>query len=277
MSIKILRNSISTVFEPHLRSQRTLPFTIHLTQTQGKQVRNYHENLELLYFIEGSGTVENGETLYAVKAEDLVVVNSYAVHQVDSDRPLRYLCLIIDSDFCKYHGIDTGTLEFGRLIRDTLIPPIAGRIIQEFTGEEAFRTTAAETAVLELLLLLCRKYSQPRAPRVPMNETSLKRVQTAISYIKQNIGQKLTVEQVAAAAGVSQYHFMREFKRCTGCTVTHYISIIRCECAKELLSAKGHKVNEVAYLCGFESESYFTTVFKKHTGMLPTEYMRTWK
>lgn len=274
MSIKILRNSLDTVFEPHPRTERTLPFTFHLLQTQGKRVRNYHENIELLYFIRGNGTVENGENIYNVAAEDLVAVNSYAVHQVVSDQTMRYFCLIIDKDFCQHHGIDTDSLHFTGRIRDQEIPAMATRIIREMETDDPFRSTGATIAVLELLLLLCRKYSHPCTPSADTNGSSQKRVQAAISYIKQNIGNKLSVAQIAAAAGVSQYHFMREFKRCTGSTIANYISMIRCEYAKELLSSGKYKVNQVAYLCGFESESYFTTVFKKHTCMLPTEYGR---
>lgn len=275
MDNKILRNSASAIFEPHILPDRELPFIYHLQQTSGRRVCNFHENLELLYILGGTGHVEYDAKSYRVQKGDLVTVNSYAVHQVVSQEPMKYVCLIVDNSFCKYHSIDISNLHFIELLRDARFEPLFQSVIDEYRAETVFKHTAIKLAVLDILLLLCRNYSCPQAPALPVNQFSQKRIRTAIQYIKSNIGRKLTVDEIAATVGVSQYHFMREFKRFTGSTLTNYINIIRCEYAKELLQTGQYKIKEVAFLCGFESESYFNNVFKKYTQTLPSEHIRS--
>lgn len=78
-----------------------------------------------------------------------------------------------------------------------------------------------------------------------------------------------------SAVGLSEYHFMREFKKTMGHTLSSYINILRCEEAKLLLQSGQYQIKEVALLCGFEVESYFAKVFRKYTGMLPSEFVKT--
>lgn len=273
MDYKILRNNTDAIFEPHILPNKELPFIFHLTQTSGNRVSNFHENPELLYFLDGTGTVRYDSTAYPVQQGDLIVVNPYTIHQLSSDRPLKYVCLIIDTSFCRQHNIDITALRFDAKIQSKRFDEGFKRLINEYKAKEPFRETAIKLTVLELLLLLCRDYSCLQPAQQTTNESSQKRVRAAIGYIKSHITKKLTAAEIAASVGVSQYHFMREFKHFTGCTLNNYISIIRCEYAKELLHSRQHKVKEVAFLCGFETEAYFTTFFKKQTGMSPSKYV----
>lgn len=275
MDNNILLSSKETIFEPHIRIDRKLPFIYHTDHTCGKRVSNFHENPELLYILEGCGTVTNDSKEYAVQKGSLVVVNSYCVHQVSSAEPMKYFCLIIDSSFCKQHHVDISTLHFNELICDRQIDDLFSSLIAECDGHNRFKETAIIHLVLEIILHLCRNYSNYKHSTTGDKESPQKRIHTAVQYIKKNIQKKLTVCEIADSVGLSQYHFMREFKRITGCTLSNYINMIRCEYAKELLQTGQYKVKEVAFMCGFESESYFINVFKKHTASLPSEHIRS--
>lgn len=277
MDNNILLSSKDTVFEPHIRTDRKLPFIFHKNHTCGKRVSNFHENPELLYILDGNGTVTNDCNEYAVNKGDLVVINSYSVHQINSIQPMKYFCLIIDNSFCKYHQIDISALHFTELIRDENFSVLFHNLINECDGDTPFKDAAIMHLVLEILLYLSRNHSQAKINYSDEKESAQKRIHTAIRYIKENIQKKLSVSEIATSVGLSQYHFMREFKRITGCTLTNYVNIIRCEYAKDLLQTGQHKVKEVALLCGFESESYFINVFKKHTASLPSEHIRNTK
>lgn len=89
--------------------------------------------------------------------------------------------------------------------------------------------------------------------------------------MKANFAQRLTSDEIAASAGLSKFHFLREFKRITGRTPTHYLNAIRCEYARSLLKSGRYSVKEAAFLCGFTNNSYFSSVFLKYTGMLPSQ------
>ena len=273
MDCKIMRNSSSTIFEPHLQIDAQLPFICHLDVTCGRRVCNFHENLELLFFLQGTGQVIYDGKCYNVENGDLIVVNSYAVHQVFSEETMTYLCLIVDKAFCKYNNIDISKLHFTEQIRDARFDSLIGQVIDEHKTQRPFRHAALKSAIAQILLLLCRSYSTQKTEHLSAQESVQAYVCSAVLYIKSNIGRKLTVDEIADAVGVSKYHLMRQFKRFAGYTITNYTNFIRCEYAKELLQTGKYKTKEVAVLCGFENESYFYTVFKKHTGALPSEFV----
>lgn len=273
MNNTILPYSAHPVFEPHLPHDRKLPFIYHHDTVSDRMFANVHENIELLYVTEGSGTVTCDSTSYAVGPGDVIVVNSYVVHQTASNGLLRYFCLIIDRSFCTYHDIDPANLRFSPYIRDEELNTRIHRVIAECGKQQNFSHTGIKCAVLDVLLYVCRHHSCPETNHKAVPST-LKYICAAIHYIKTNLNQKLTVEDAAASAGLSKYYFLREFKTITGYTFTGYVNLIRCEYAKELLMSGHYTVKEAAHLSGFENDSYFTSVFRKCTGSLPSSLLR---
>ena len=137
--------------------------------------------------------------------------------------------------------------------------------------QDALWQARVRCSALKLLILLCDKHSKARQEPVT-EDHAFQAVINTISYIKNHLQEKLSVEQIAQQAGFSKFYFLRLFKRVTGCTVVQYINLLRCETAKELLRSGNHTVKETAYLCGFDNLSYFSNVFKKCTGSLPGAY-----
>jgi AraC-like DNA-binding protein len=80
-------------------------------------------------------------------------------------------------------------------------------------------------------------------------------------------------ETVAAQVGLHPTYFGKVFKMETGVHYAEYLTEIRIEKAKELLRTTQKNVTEIAYETGFSSQSYFSTVFKKKTGLTPKQYM----
>lgn len=95
----------------------------------------------------------------------------------------------------------------------------------------------------------------------------------AIAYLEKEYQRDLSVDEIAEHLGVSRSYFMREFKRGTDKTVNQYLTELRMDRAKELLGTS-KSVTEVAFEVGFNHSSYFSTVFKKHTGVTPQEFKK---
>lgn len=273
MDNSILLNTPNARFESHLWSNASIPFHYHRDVVRRQMVLNIHENIELLFFLEGAGQVVLDGNPQPVEAGDLAVINSYVTHQVKTDGHLVQFCLIIDNGFCRYHGIDPTALVFSHLVRDEQARILFRGIMDALEGEDPFREAAAKSAVLATILHLCRGFSQPRTQPLPAADPALGYVCTAGAFIKGHLSQKLTADAVANAVGLSKFHFLREFKRITGFTLTHYINALRCEKAQRLLEQGDRTVKEAAHLCGFSNPSYFTDVFFQYTGMLPSEIL----
>lgn len=273
MNNNILLQSNAT-FESHLQERKTLPFLIrqNMCYAAGKScTSNLHKNIEILHFTKGCGSVLCGENSYDVVPGDVVVVNSYLAHRVDAKETIVYDCLIVYDDFCEENGIDTSLTQFDAKITDPKVFAACQNVLDQFTDHSSLWQARVRSSMLQLLILLCREYSHPRSAPITEDQ-AFQSVIGAITYMKDNLRQKLTVEEIAQHAGFSKFYFLRLFKRVTGCTVVQYINLLRCETAKELLRDRSYSVKEAALACGFDNLSYFSSVFKKHTGHLPGAY-----
>jgi two-component system response regulator YesN len=92
-------------------------------------------------------------------------------------------------------------------------------------------------------------------------------------YIELNITQKLSLNEVATIYGISPNYLSALFKKYNSCGYSEYITEQKIAKAKRMLTEDNLKVYEVADALGFESAFYFSKVFKKVTGISPSEYL----
>jgi AraC family transcriptional regulator len=97
----------------------------------------------------------------------------------------------------------------------------------------------------------------------------LKRVQ---EYVDEHLAEPLHVDQLAAEANISAFHFARMFKRATGQSPHLYVVMRRVECAKALLRDGDMPLIVVAQQAGFRTQGHFTGVFRRYTGCTPRLY-----
>jgi AraC-like DNA-binding protein len=97
-------------------------------------------------------------------------------------------------------------------------------------------------------------------------------VRVAKAFISANLAHDMTLEQVAAHAHVSPFHFCKIFKRATGVTFTDYVTRARVEKARRLLMHPSARITEIAYDVGFQSLSHFNRSFRRINSESPTEF-----
>ena len=100
------------------------------------------------------------------------------------------------------------------------------------------------------------------------------RVGEAVSFICRNLSRAITLEEVAAAAGLSPAHFSRLFKGRTGCSPYEYILLRRIDEAKYLLASTRLPVREVAGRVGYGSAEHFIHSFQKKVGVTPGAFRK---
>jgi len=94
----------------------------------------------------------------------------------------------------------------------------------------------------------------------------------AQAYIESHQQEKLTLRQVATAAGMSPFYFCKEFGKEVGITFTDYVARVRIEKSKSLLLNPNLRISEIAFEVGFQSLTHFNRVFKKLMNESPTDY-----
>lgn len=96
----------------------------------------------------------------------------------------------------------------------------------------------------------------------------------ASEYMDKNYFSKITLENAAKQASLSPTYFHRLFSAVMGKTPREYLLECRLSAAKDMLLSAETLLTEVAYECGFGSQSYFNSVFRREMGMTPSEYRK---
>ena len=264
------------IHETHIMQDDLLPFIFRTDRPDLKPViPNWHENIELLCFTEGSGIIQCGENDYSVSSGDIAVINPNVLHRTQGR--LVYHCLIVDRSFCEQNGIPVLSLFFRELIRDSHLFELFLRIADEiYTAKSDRRELSSvptvRSLVLSLLSELCRSHIVPNHSE-KRSTASSERVKAIMIYMRTHFAEKITLDAIAEHIGVSKYHLSREFRRLTGTTIFYSLNAIRCREARHML-AGGATVSEASSACGFENLSYFSRTFKKYTGKLPSAYIK---
>jgi len=98
-------------------------------------------------------------------------------------------------------------------------------------------------------------------------------IRRAVEFIHQHYHEKHSLEEIAAEACLSQYHFCRLFHRVVGISYHEYVTLMRIEKAKALLQETPyHSITEIGYEIGFGGLRNFESCFKKLTGQTPCQY-----
>ena len=101
-------------------------------------------------------------------------------------------------------------------------------------------------------------------------------VQNAVSMIEANYAYLYGVDELADRLEVSKHHLIRVFSACTGISPGKYLINVRMFHAKSMLqSFEDTPLEIIAGACGYSCANYFSKVFKRQTGLTPTEYMKS--
>ncbi len=93
-------------------------------------------------------------------------------------------------------------------------------------------------------------------------------------FIHENFAEKLTLETISENFNMSKNYLCRIFHETAGCTLWDYLTMIRIEHAKQLLTQSGQNNAEIALQVGYDNQGYFSSVFKKKTGISPKKYRK---
>jgi AraC family transcriptional regulator len=134
----------------------------------------------------------------------------------------------------------------------------------------------AESICTKLAEQLIQRYSigQPRLDRYRGGLSPI-RLRRVLEFIDEYLDSSLSGKVIAAAAGLSKYHFGKAFRESTGMTLHSYVLARRIRRAERLLAKSDLPLAAVADATGFSSQSHFTSVFSGRTGITPGSFRQT--
>ena len=133
----------------------------------------------------------------------------------------------------------------------------------------------------QLLIWICRRDDNLRFSQRAVTSTQFHQhlllAQTARDYLAAHYAEAITLSSLAAALGISVSLLKRVFREQIGQSVISYLTALRIGEAKRLIRQGNLTFTQIAERVGIESIYYFSNLFKKQTGMSPTEYEKTLK
>lgn len=153
-------------------------------------------------------------------------------------------------------------------IRATLV-----RFAQEAISPDHGSERLVDGLFDSLLVELARHIRSTRiVAREPFGKLSPQQLRLIETRIGETSGEFPQTSWLARECGVSNRHLARMFKRTTGKTITEYITEVRINKAKMELANGDQLIKEIAYDCGFQSQSSFAQAFRKATGLTPRQF-----
>lgn len=249
---------------------------ISMSEYQGdwSSIPHTHNFSELFYVVKGKGTFYIDEQTYPINSNDLVIVSPNTAHTEQSinSSPLEYIVLGIE-------GIAFMDSEaaYSKIIynygQKTEILNLLNLILDEVQAEQPGYHLVCQHLLDVLLIQIMR--SQKLVPVLINSVKMTKECGQIKRYLDSNYSEAITLDALAKKAHVNKYYLVHAFTRYTGLSPISYLSRKRLQVGQELLVSTDYSISQIAQCLGFSSQSYFSQVFRKETGMTPNEYRKT--
>ena len=244
-----------------------------------------HEPLEIMYVIDGEMTVNFFASEWQqvpVRKGQFVLIDSDVEHNIS----LAKKCRIVNVEF-KIAESSSGFpmqrmltsiplfVSFVRNLNRVCVLSDTGSILSDLIklqSVSAEQLTEPENHYLfysrtfDIFISIAKLASRGKY------NTSSKHVNKVIALIQNNFEKQLTISSIAATVGVNPFYLQRLFKEHTDNTINGYITQLRVDLAKNLLTSSNLKIIDICMESGFNTRQNFTTAFKKLTEQSPEQY-----
>jgi AraC family transcriptional regulator len=202
-------------------------------------------------------------------------------HRAALEGRSEHLALYVDASLIAKAASEAGLSGSVEIVErytrsDKVISSVGMALLGELDSEGLSGRLYAESLGNVLAVHLLRYYAASTSGPVTFTGgLSAKRLRQVTDFIADNYSRDLKLNELAHVAGMSSFHFAREFKRTTGTTPHQYLIKFRIERAKALLAKNELPLIEVGLRSGFSHQSHFTRLFRRLTGTTPHSYRLT--
>ena len=254
-----------------------LPNGEHLTIARHTVIdghpQHWHSYFEIEIILSGSGKYIVNDVEYDIRENDVFFLTSTDFHYLEVDGVTELINISFDNHFFEERDMPhlflnnvqnvykLDTEEYERLLSAAKI------LLHEYetSGD-------CQKQLLQYIIKCLLRKNSSFYDKAGTGEQS-RAVRNAIVYMEMHFAEKITLENVAAAAGYSATYFSDLFFRLTGESYIEALRKIRLGYAKSML-ANGYCVSDACFLSGFGSLSNFLEVFKKHFKIPPSQYRK---
>lgn len=246
-----------------------------------------HEFIEIVYVVSGSAEEKVNDECYTVKRGDVIFINYGSRHEFSPNGEFCYINIcfhpetVVESLITGENAFallqltafdeirresEGGMVSFSGAERDG-IEKLLLAMEAEYKGDNSFKSAMLDSYMNILLVKILRNSLSVSDESVKSGDFS-----QLLDYIDNNLGTKLTLEDLARKCFYNPSYFSRIFKERFGMSLSDYLSKRRIETAIRLLKEGRLTVGEIAEQTGYPTKSSFYRAFSKVTGTTPSEY-----
>ena len=280
----------------NLNADTTFPYFIRKAENQFFSagdvdfgVMHWHDDLQFIYVLEGLVCVKTLEEEEILSAGEGIFTNKGVIHySIGRSNPCRYILFRFPERFLYFYpGSPAEKLTRQVTERSGIsLVPLSSSIewcsealllLQKLADLEEKKETDPqyEYDVMTILAELWQIILRHADISAPTEEDPVSmRMRRFLEYIEEHLDQDISLEEMAASAGVSKTEVLRCFHKTLQTTPYSYVMEARLSKATDLLAETGLPVGEIASRTGFNQQSYFGKRFKEKMGVTPLEYRR---
>lgn len=169
----------------------------------------------------------------------------------------------------KYHFAITAALVARYCIEGGMALPVSYDLSDFYIQKADKCKTPEEVAALHPIM--CIDYAK-RMKNLQKKKICSRHVANCIDYIHDHLHMRITAKSLAALVHLNPSYLSRLFKKETGSSISEYIQAKKIDTAKNMLVYSNYSPAQISSILAFPSQSYFTEVFRKRTGMTPLKY-----
>lgn len=241
-----------------------------------------HEELSLGLVLEGAIELRTRSRQGIAKAGSFTLINAEEAHYGRPVGGVGWRCRTIH--ICPRMVLNTAAdmriyspASDIAFLGPTFDDPDAARELLELHRRSEAKTSALERQswLVTLIVRLLLRHSQA-VVTVPARVRERQAVELARDYLVENLGDKITLEELAATSGVPPFRLLRAFQQSVGLTPHAYQTQTRIRGACQMLRSHD-PLADIAITTGFADQAHLTRTFKSIMGMTPGQYRKTFR
>ncbi|MBU2996964.1 AraC family transcriptional regulator [Cellulophaga baltica] len=190
-----------------------------------------------------------------------------------SEDKIKNVLRLMNENMPKDNGNEWGLMDYNfHFVNDLGIYQILQRLLFLFTENHQSKDFFVDNMLRELIIRILQTNERMIYTPETLALAEESRLTFIVKYIRENLHESLTVEELSKKACMSPSHFHRTFKNELGLSPIGFINNERIKLAVSLLQNSKRKIKDIYMECGFESRSYFNRVFKTKQHISPGEY-----
>lgn len=236
-----------------------------------------HHFTELFYVTRGNGKFLVEDDSFSVKVNDLIIVNPNVTHTELGIPGTTFEYVVLGIQGLQFQPSESGQHfnynKYNLSSYEKELQFCLHALINELRSKEDYYEAVCQNLYEILIYYIFRKTKTELS--IASSKKITKECRFIEEYINEHYTEDITLQTLSDLTFMNKYYLVHAFKNYKGTSPINYLIDKRIEESQHLLANTNYPVSKISDQIGFSSQSYFSQVFRKHTGLTPNQYRKS--